>query len=345
MEVEPEDGNSSSTPTADPIPLPGKQTTPSAWSVSQPTGAAAAIPKATTLRTGLDQVSPQHAEKAQPVTPLAGVSTPSATDDLFAKLATLLQPIQADLWDMKSRVEKIETGGPPNFDYNMDYNTWDRDIGRAALDFGEEEPLSEEQQAYLERAKALAAFDDPQNEAAWQQMQDEREDLRLDEEDCAADEYFTRKKAELAALGSESQPTLIPSQPSTTRTSIPGLVSVPTGMFQKFDKQGNLSFASVTKQVPTTGLPPSTKPSPPHPRSFKAKPKRMTTEQMQGAKCTHAMIAEHALRAFGIKLSPKMRKTQLIVAYNQAADKAVTSASDCPCPPISRTPANQPVRP
>jgi hypothetical protein len=116
-------------------------------------------------------------------------------------------------------------------------------------------------------------------------------------------------------------------------------------MFQKFDKQGNLSFAATTKQVPTTGLPPSTKPSPPHPQSFKAKPKRMTTEQMQGAKCTRAMIAEHALRAFGIKLSPKMRKTQLIVAYNQAADEAVTSASDCPCPPVSRTPANQPVRP
>jgi len=42
-----------------------------------PTGAAAAVPKATTLGTGLDLVSPRHAEKAQPITPLAGVYTPS----------------------------------------------------------------------------------------------------------------------------------------------------------------------------------------------------------------------------------------------------------------------------
>jgi hypothetical protein len=42
-----------------------------------PTGAAVAVPKATMLGTGLDLASPQHAEKAQPVTPLAGVYTPS----------------------------------------------------------------------------------------------------------------------------------------------------------------------------------------------------------------------------------------------------------------------------
>jgi hypothetical protein len=96
---------------------------------------------------------------------LAGVSTPSASDDLFAKLAALIQPIQADLRDMKSRVERIETGGPPA--HNYDYMWGGDEIGRAALDCGaDEEPLSEEQQAYLERAKALAAFDDPQNEAA-----------------------------------------------------------------------------------------------------------------------------------------------------------------------------------
>ena len=42
-----------------------------------PTGAAAVVPKVTTLGTRLDLASPQHAEKAQPVTPLAGVYTPS----------------------------------------------------------------------------------------------------------------------------------------------------------------------------------------------------------------------------------------------------------------------------
>jgi hypothetical protein len=42
-----------------------------------PTGAAVAVPKVTTLGTGLDLVSPQHAEKAQPITPLARVYTPS----------------------------------------------------------------------------------------------------------------------------------------------------------------------------------------------------------------------------------------------------------------------------
>jgi hypothetical protein len=109
MEVEPEDGNSSSTPTADPIPLP--QTMPSAWSSSQSTDAAVAVPKATMLGTGLDLVSPRHAEKAQPITPLAGAYTPSVpqpqptpgpADDLFSKLAALLQPIQADIQDMKT---------------------------------------------------------------------------------------------------------------------------------------------------------------------------------------------------------------------------------------------------
>ena len=336
MDVEPNDGNSSSTPTADPIPLPERQTTPSVWSVSQPTGATVAVPKATTLGTGLDQASPQYAEKAQPITPLAGASTPSASDDLFAKLAALIQPIQADLRDMKSRVEKIETGGLPAMDYNMEYNTWGDDIGCAALDFGDEEPLTAEQQAYYERAKALAALDDPQNVAAWQQMQDMEEEERLNEEDCEVDAYFARKKAEpAAATGTESQPIPVPSQSTTTRTPIPGLVSIPTGMFQKFDKQGNLSYAAASKQVPTTGLPPPAKPSQPHPLSFKTRTKRMTTEQMQGAKCTRAMIAEHALRAFGVKLSPKMRKAQLIAAYNQAADK--TSNSDCPCPPVSKS--------
>jgi hypothetical protein len=41
------------------------------------TGAAIVVPKVTMLGTGLDQVSPRHAEKAQPETPLAGVYTPS----------------------------------------------------------------------------------------------------------------------------------------------------------------------------------------------------------------------------------------------------------------------------
>ena len=39
--------------------------------------AAVAAPKATTLGTRLDLVSPQHVEKAQPVAPLAGVYIPS----------------------------------------------------------------------------------------------------------------------------------------------------------------------------------------------------------------------------------------------------------------------------
>jgi len=40
-----------------------------------PTDAAVAVPKATMLGTRLDLVLPQHAEKAQPVAPLAGVYT------------------------------------------------------------------------------------------------------------------------------------------------------------------------------------------------------------------------------------------------------------------------------
>ena len=67
---------------------------------------------------------------------------------------------------------------------------------------------------------------------------------------------------------------------------------------------------------------------------------------MQGAKCTRAMIAEHALRAFGVTLSAKMRKTQLIIAYNQAADKALQA--ECPCLPALKnqpTSTGQPTRP
>jgi hypothetical protein len=40
------------------------------------TGAAVAVPKATTLGTGLDLASPQHVEKAWPAAPLARVYTP-----------------------------------------------------------------------------------------------------------------------------------------------------------------------------------------------------------------------------------------------------------------------------
>jgi hypothetical protein len=96
--------------------------------------------------------------------------------------------------------------------------------------------------------------------------------------------------------------------------------------------EGNLSFAGAAKKVATTGPPPSNRPHQPHPQSFKTTLKRMTTEQMQGPKCTRALIAEHALCAFGVKLSSKMRKAQLIVAYNQAADKAKADPN-CPCPP------------
>ena len=178
MEVEPEDGNSSSTPTTDPIPLP--QMTPSAWSSSQSTDAAVVVPKATMLGTGLDQVSPQHAEKAQPVTPLAGVYTPSVPqpqpDDLLSKLAALLQPIQADIRDMKTRVTKIKLGDFTT-QYNAfsepEYDTWggSADVGHVTFDCGgEQEPLSGEQQAYLEQAKAMANFDDLQNTMAWEQQ-------------------------------------------------------------------------------------------------------------------------------------------------------------------------------
>jgi hypothetical protein len=120
-----------------------------------------------------------------------------------------------------------------------------------------------------------------------------------------------------------------------------GLVSVPTGMFMKYDKKGKLSFAGAAKQVTTTGPPPSKRPHQPHPQSFKTTLKCMTTEQMQGPKCTWALIVEHALRAFGVTLSSKMRKAQLIVAYNQAADKAKADPN-CPCPPALNTNPSRP---
>jgi hypothetical protein len=66
----------------------------------------------------------------------------------------------------------------------------------------------------------------------------------------------------------------------------------------------------------------------------------MSTEQMQGVKCTRAMIADHALCTFGVTLSSKMRKAQLIVTYNQVADKTKADPN-CPC----LTPTTPPPRP
>jgi hypothetical protein len=165
-----------------------------------------------------------------------------------------------------------------------------------------------------------------------------KEDARMDEEEAEMNAYFTARRE---AAGTESQPIPVSSQ-STTDTSnctpLPGLVSVLTGMFMKYDKKGKLSFASAAEQVSTTGPPPSNRPHQPHPQSLKTTLKCMTTEQMQGAKCTWALIADHALRAFGVTLSSKMRKAQLIVAYNQAADKAKTDPN-CLCPVPNTNPS------
>jgi hypothetical protein len=82
-------------------------------------------------------------------------------------LAALLQPIQADIRDMKTRIMKIELGDFTT-QYNAfnepEYDTWggSADVGCVAFDCGgEQEPLSEELQAYLEHAKAMANFEDP----------------------------------------------------------------------------------------------------------------------------------------------------------------------------------------
>jgi hypothetical protein len=243
---------------------------------------------------------------------------------------------------MKTQVTKIELG---NFTmtYNAydepEYDTWEgsADVGHVAINCGsKQEPLSEEQQAYLKHTKAMANFEDPQNEAAYQQQAAE-EDARMDKEEAEMQAYFTARQA---ATGTESQPIPVPSQSTTdssNHTPRPGLESVPTGMFMKYNKKGKLSFTSAAKQVSTTGPPPSNRPHQPHPQSFKTTLKRMTTEQMQGAKCTWALIADHALHAFRVTLSSKMRKAQLIVAYNQAADKAKADPN-CPCPIPSTNP-------
>jgi hypothetical protein len=258
---------------------------------------------------------------------------------------------------MKTWVTKIELG-----DFTTQYNAYDEpkydtwggsaDVGRIALDCGgEQEPLSEEQQAYLERAKAMADFEDPQNEAAWEQLQANEEDEHMpDDNDDEAElarkaEFYDTEAAKAASfdyntIGMASHPIPVSSR-STTREPLPGLVSVPTGMFMKYDKKGKLSFAGVAKQVATTGPPPSTRPHQPHPQSLKTTLKRMTTEQMQGPKCTQALIVDHALRAFGVQLSSKMRKAQLIITYNQAADKAKADPN-CPCPPALNSNPSRP---
>jgi hypothetical protein len=67
-----------------------------------PTGAAVAVPKATMLGTGLDLVSPQHAEKARPVAPLAGVYTPSEPNPPLLK-----DPNQALMRSFQKMIEAM----------------------------------------------------------------------------------------------------------------------------------------------------------------------------------------------------------------------------------------------
>jgi len=78
------------------------------------TDAAVAVPKATMLGTRLDLASPQHAEKAQPAAPLAGVYTPSKpnpplSEDPNQVLMHLFQRmIKATLGPVYKRLDAIE---------------------------------------------------------------------------------------------------------------------------------------------------------------------------------------------------------------------------------------------
>jgi hypothetical protein len=79
-----------------------------------PTGAAAAVPKATTLGTGLDLASPQHAEKARPVAPLARVYTPFEPnpplpeDPNQALMRSFQKMIEATMAPVYKRLDAIE---------------------------------------------------------------------------------------------------------------------------------------------------------------------------------------------------------------------------------------------
>jgi hypothetical protein len=99
-----------------------------------PTGAAIVVPKATTLGTGLDQASPRHAEKAQPVTPLAGAYTPSKPqppppeDPNQALLCSFQRMLKATMNPVYKRLDAIERPltnayqPPPNAAKWVDYD-------------------------------------------------------------------------------------------------------------------------------------------------------------------------------------------------------------------------------
>ena len=134
---------------------------------------------------------------------------------------------------MTTRVTKIELGNHTT-QYNAfdepEYNTWggSADIGHIAFDCsGEQEPLSEEQQAYLGRSKAIANFNDPQNIAAWEQQQAKEEEMIQDDdeaEEARKAKYYETEAAKTAsynyntiaeAAGTASHPIPISSRSTT----------------------------------------------------------------------------------------------------------------------------------
>jgi hypothetical protein len=101
------------------------------------TGAAVVVPKVTTLGTGLDPASPWHAEKAQPITPLAGVYTPSVLqppppeDPNQALLRSFQHMLEATMNPVYKQLDTIERPitnayqPPPNAATWVDYEDQD----------------------------------------------------------------------------------------------------------------------------------------------------------------------------------------------------------------------------
>jgi hypothetical protein len=119
------------------------------------------------------------------------------------------------------------------------------------------------------------------------------------EEDEEARTYYEKQRAEAKARTTLVCSSDLPNE--STRTPLPGLVAIPTGMFAKYDKKGQLSFANAAKTVPTSG-PPPTKPKPRQPTPQAQTTAILTCEELCKPQTTIAKIRANAKITLGVEL-------------------------------------------
>jgi hypothetical protein len=144
-----------------------------------------------------------------------------------------------------------------------------------------------------------------------------------------------------ANVTKSTNPIPIPSQ-SNTRTPLPRLVSIPIGMFMKYDKKGQLSFANVAKTIPTAGPPPA-KPKLHQPTPQTQTMAILTCEELCKPQTTIAKIQANMKVMLGVELPAQLSKAATITKYMQVAaicsnPQLPRGNTQCPRPAWPRPP-------